>query len=217
MAKKNTRVHEANPGAPGPKALDGLGAQVKLQRRKSGWTLQQLSDACGVSVAAISKIENGQSRPNFETILRIARGLRFNFVDMMESPAQPPASIARLVTTRVGEAPVYETAHYRYDVHATALTRKVMIPLQTKVKGRTAPPPDEWSCHDGEEFLLVLRGAVTLLTDQYAPLTLKEGESCYFDSTMRHAVVSALESPGEYISVCLSVGSLERIAGQFGK
>ena len=211
MAKKNVAARSSAHGDPQPGTMDGLGAQLKSHRRGKGWTLQHLSDVCGVSVAAISKIENGQSRPNFETILRIARGLRFNFVDVIEDPAQAPAPTARLVTTRLGEAAVYETAHYRYGVHATALTRKVMVPLQTTAKGQAAPPPDEWSCHDGEEFLLVLKGAVTLLTDQYAPLTLREGESCYFDSTMRHAVVLADEGPGEYMSVCLSIGSLDAL------
>ena len=49
---------------------------------------------------------------------------------------------------------------------------------------------DGWVRHDGEEFLYVLTGAITLFTEFYEPLDMKRGDSAYYDATMGHNVVS---------------------------
>jgi uncharacterized cupin superfamily protein len=45
--------------------------------------------------------------------------------------------------------------------------------------------------HEGEEYAFVLEGEVMLHTDIYAPLSLKAGESIYFDSSVGHAFLNA--------------------------
>jgi Cupin domain. len=47
--------------------------------------------------------------------------------------------------------------------------------------------------HEGEEFLLVLDGAVRFFTEFYAPIDLAEGDSAYYDAGMGHCVVSTSE------------------------
>ncbi|MGA0564763.1 helix-turn-helix domain-containing protein [Ancylobacter sp. VNQ12] len=166
----------------------------------------------GVSIAAISKIEKGQSRPSFDTLLRIARCLQINFVQMMEGegPARLRSGVtARLTSTRAAEAELYQTAHYDYRVHSTALTQKVMVPLRMSIHNHEPPPREEWSIHDGEEFIFVLKGTLAFHTEHYAPLILQEGDSCYLDSTMRHAFVAVSAGDVEILSVCLSIKPFE--------
>lgn len=182
------------------------GAEIRAQRVERGWTLEELSKRSGVSIAAISKIEKGQSNPSFDSILRIARCLQINFVSMMEGTGQSGQGVtARLISTKLGQADVYKTSNYDYNVHSTALMHKVMVPLQMTIHNRDAPPINEWSIHDGEEFIYVLKGTLVFYTEHYAPLTLQPGESCYLDSTMRHAFAAAGEGPTDILSVCLSV------------
>lgn len=186
------------------------GVEIKAQRTARGWTLEELSKRSGVSIAAISKIEKGQSNPSFDSILKIARCLQMNFVSMMEgSKAAGQGITARLTSTKAGQADVFKTSKYDYNVHSTALTHKVMVPLQMTIHNREAPPPSEWSIHDGEEFIFVLKGTLLFFTEHYAPLTLQPGESCYLDSTMRHAFAAAGDGPTEILSVCLSVRPFE--------
>lgn len=189
-----------------------LGEEIRQHRTARGWTLEELSKRSGVSIAAISKIEKGQSRPSFDTLLRIARCLQINFVQMIEGEGagRPRGGVtARLTSTRAADAELYQTAHYDYRVHSTSLTQKVMVPLRMTIHNHEPPPRDEWSIHDGEEFIFVLKGTLAFHTEHYAPLILEEGDSCYLDSTMRHAFVAASPGDVEILSVCLSIKPFE--------
>ena len=51
------------------------------------------------------------------------------------------------------------------------------------------------SQHEGEEFLHVLTGQLSFVSEFYEPLTLEPGDSLYFDSNMGHAYLSADGKP----------------------
>ena len=190
-----------------PKTDPLLGAEIKAQRNARGWTLEELSQRSGVSIAAISKIEKGQSRPSFDTLLSIARCLQMNFVDIMDgaSGLQPQAVMARLISTKAEDAELFSTPFYDYRVHSSALKSKVMVPLRMTIRNHDVPPIEDWSLHDGEEFIFVLKGVLIFHTEHYAPLTLNVGDSSYIDSTMRHAFVAGGEDEAEILSICLSI------------
>ena len=65
-------MSERNP--PAAKALS-IGVNIRRYRMAEGLTLKQLAERSGVSIATISKIENGKISGGFETIYKIARGL----------------------------------------------------------------------------------------------------------------------------------------------
>jgi uncharacterized cupin superfamily protein len=56
--------------------------------------------------------------------------------------------------------------------------------------------------HDGEEFIFVLEGSVTLHSEFYEPLAMEVGDSCYFDSRMGHASVSNGAQDARVLWVC---------------
>jgi len=178
--------------------------KLKELRLAHDLTLDDLSGKSGVSISTISKIENQQQKPSFETVLRMARALKINFVDLLE-PALGGGALARRAITRAGEAPVYPSEHYAYAVHGAELTRKAMVPLIMRIHTTTLPPLQDWSIHAGEEFIYVVEGVLEFHTAHYAPALLRAGDSCYLDSTMRHAFVSRGESPALVVSVCLSI------------
>jgi len=182
--------------------------KLKSLRLLNGLTLDELGRLSNVSISTISKIENGQQRPSFETVLRIARVLKINFVQLLE-PARPAeaqsSNLARRIVTRGPDAPIYASQWYSYHTHSAELTRKAMIPFLMQIKTRELPPLDEWSIHDGEEFIFVIEGVLEFHTEHYAPALLNKGDSCYLDSTMRHAFVSKGEADAMILSVCRSV------------
>jgi len=185
--------------------------RLKPLRLSNELTLDELSQKSGVSISTISKIENQQQKPGFETILKISRALHINFVHMLEPPpAAARQNLARRVVTRAGAAPVYESNVYTYAAHATDLAQKAMVPLVMHIKTRLVPPVEEWSVHDGEEVAYVLEGEVELHTEHYTPVTLHKGDSCYFDSTMRHAYVCRGTGEAVILSVCLSIIPFEQ-------
>lgn len=196
---------ETETGEP-PERLDSVAAELRAQRKRRGWTLSELSARSGVSIAAISKIENGRSLPGAETLISLARALEITVAELMDS-SRPTGSagLARLTVTRVGEGAGYSTPHYDYRLLCTGLSRKVMIPLEMVIRTREVPPRAEWSIHGGEELIHVLKGAIALHTAHYAPVRLAQGESAYFDSTMPHAFVSVGEGDAVILSICLSI------------
>ena len=179
--------------------------KLKSLRQAKGLTLDELSQTSGVSISTISKIENQQQKPGFETLLKISRALHINFLHMLDPPQAAPQKLARRVVTRAGTAPVYESGHYSYAAHATDLAQKSMVPLVMLIRTRIVPPFEEWSVHDGEEVAYVIEGEVALHTEHYTPIALSKGDSCYFDSTMRHAYVSSGDGEATVLSICLSI------------
>ncbi|MCB8883423.1 helix-turn-helix domain-containing protein [Acidisoma cellulosilytica] len=178
--------------------------KLKEIRRSKDLTLDDLARISGVSISTISKIENQQQKPGFETVLKISRALHVNFVHMLDPPEPAPVKTTRRVVTRADSAPVYDSEHYVYAAHATELANKTMVPLLMRIKNRDLPPLADWSVHDGEEYAYVIEGEVALHMEHYAPVQLHKGDSCYFDSTMRHAYV-ALDGEAVVLSICLSI------------
>ncbi|MCA3004052.1 MAG: response regulator [Planctomycetaceae bacterium] len=53
-----------------------LGRQIRVARTQLGWTLKDLSDACGISVSQLSSVERGAHLPSVESLVSIAIALR---------------------------------------------------------------------------------------------------------------------------------------------
>jgi transcriptional regulator with XRE-family HTH domain len=181
--------------------------KLKTLRLSNGLTLEELAEMSGVSISSLSKIENRQQKPSFETVLRVSRALRINFVQMLEIPSGPK-NLARRAITRADQAPQYRGEYYAYDHHAADITHKSIVPAVVRIDTRDLPPPEDWSTHQGEEFAYVLDGIVEFHTEEYAPAILHKGDSCYLDSGMRHAFVSKSPDAATILSVFLSVPAL---------
>lgn len=182
-----------------------LGRRVKRLRTRADLTLHDLATRSGVSVSALSKIENGQSNASFDTVLKMARGLGVLFDNLIhEAGSCAPENLARLVVTRSGEAEEVPTTIYTYRAYGTAMRQRRLMPLEIEVKTREVPDSVDWSTHGGEEFILVLEGQIELHTEHYAPQRLCIGDTAYFDSLMRHAFVAVGKETARLLSVSLA-------------
>jgi len=181
-----------------------LGQRIRAIRNEQGLTLAELSERSGVPVSTLSKIENGQVRTSADNLFKIARGLSVLFDNLVDPRPARQAVTGRRVITRASEAETYRTEIYDYRVHADELLKKRMAPLCMEIKTREVPAAQDWSHHEGEEWVFVVEGAIDLHTEHYASARLEEGDSAYFDSTMRHCFVNAGEGPAVILSVCLA-------------
>jgi len=186
-----------------------IGERLRLLRKERGWTLQELSRRAGVSLSAVSKIENAQVAPTFDTLVKLARGLGMGFdalLDQMPTgEANGPArGGGRLSVTRANDAVGFSTSMYEYHVHASGLRRKYMTPLIMAVKARREGEGITWSSHDGEEFIFVIKGRIALHTEFYEPVMLDQGDSVYFDSSMAHLFLNIGRGEALVASICYS-------------
>ncbi len=178
-----------------------LGARLRQLRAERSMTLIEVSKLCDVAVSTLSKIENDQVSPVYGTLRKIAVGLGVAFENLV-SDKEREASGARRAVTHRGEAAEMTNDRYVYSMHASDLISKAMLPVVMTIQARTLPHENDWSSHEGEEFILVLEGAVDIYLEHYQPVRLEVGESLYIDSRMRHGFVSI--GPGDARLVCVS-------------
>jgi transcriptional regulator with XRE-family HTH domain len=183
-----------------------IGKHLKEIRRKLNRTLAEVSQATGVSISNLSKIENNQISPSFDIMKRICDGLGVSIEDFVRPGAKSVVS-GRKTTTRAEEGDHFTSGQYDYRAHASELSHKAMVPLEIVVHAKSVDEFDHWSQHRGEEFVYVLSGAIEIHTEHYAPFRLASGESAYFDSSMRHVYISVGKTDARVLSVSHDPGS----------
>ena len=186
---------------------DDLGHRLKRIRIDKGWTLKEVSERTGVARSTLSKIENGQMSPTYDVLQKITRGVDLDIVELFDQRRQN-APFGRRSVTRRGEGKPHRTDTYDYEVLATDLSQKHILPFKARIRARSLDEFPGWVRHEGEEFLCVLSGTVQVFTEFYAPVTLGVGDSTYFDSKMGHAVVSLSKEDAEVIWICTGITAL---------
>lgn len=182
-----------------------------------GATLKDFSARTGFPVSTLSKLENGKLGMTYEKLLRLSRSLGIDIADLITDAtahattacpvgkpevelAQP--RVGRREITRAGGGPVIETTTYAYRYPASDLMYKTLTPMFVDVTVRSIDDFDTLMRHPGDEYALVLEGAVMFHSDLYKPSRLDVGDSIYFDGNMGHAYVAAIDGPCRLICVC---------------
>ena len=195
-------AHDSPPRPVGQHGVDqAFGGRVRMLRRAQQLTLQQLSERSGLAISTLSKIENGQMSPTYERLLRLADGLRIDVAQLFSQAPRAMTSGRRSVT-RHGQGAKLRSAQYEYEMLSADLSHKAFIPLVTSLRAHELAEFPSLVRHAGEEFLYVLSGQVVLHSEAYKPLHLAPGDSCYFDSTMGHACLSAGDVDAVILWVC---------------
>lgn len=208
MAKRVIRarakvMHEVGPG---------VAAIVKALRTRANLKISEVVLKSGVAASTISKIENGQLSPGYEIIVRLAHGLGVDVAELFRPNFTNTATgTGRRNVTRNGGGVFYDTANYRYEVLAPDLLRKEFVPLKAVIKARQAMEFKVLPSHEGEEFVLVLDGQVTLLSDEYAPVHLGPGDSIYFNSRSGHALISSSEQDATVVWICSNLDTVTHL------
>jgi len=168
-----------------------IGSKIKKLRKARKLTLQEVARETGFSPALISQIENNNVSPPIATLSKLARffdvkmGLFFEDAEE-ESKFEVVRRHERRVVSRVISKA--GTGHgYTYEALSFRKRNKKMEPFLLTVSERAAE--ETLYTHEGEEFLLIIRGrAEVILEDQR--LILDEGDAVYFDSSLKHRLLS---------------------------
>ena len=184
-----------------------LGARLRELRRARGWTLAEVAERSGISQSTLSKVENQQMSLTYDNIVRLAEGLDVEPSELFAEAGQSAANSRRSVT-RHGEGRLQSTKNYDYYYLAPDLASKRMLPIYTLIKCRDIKDFGPLVQHSGEEFIYVLRGAIEVHTEHYAPVRLDQGDGVYIDSTMAHAYISVSKENALVLGICAPVGRL---------
>ncbi|NRI63965.1 XRE family transcriptional regulator [Rhodococcus sp. ACPA4] len=153
------------------KMLSAIGPRLRALRRDRDMTLEALSDATGISVSALSRLESGKRRPTLDLLVPLARTHRVALDQLVGAPA-------------TGDPRVHLTPSRRRNGSA-------VVPL-TRYPGRVqvfkqviGPRPPKLVTHAGYEWLYVLAGDLRLILGEHE-VVLRPGEVAEFDTAEPH-------------------------------
>jgi len=157
-------------------AAEAIGPRLRHLRSRRNKSLAEVAAAVGISVGFLSAIERSQMSASVGTLRKLARYYKTNILDFFD----PAESNGRVV--RPGKRKVLEAGPgVRMELLAWGNT--VMEPHLFRISPNAGS--GESYTHEGEEFLLVMRGELHIaLNDE--EFHLRAGDSFYFESAMPH-------------------------------
>jgi DNA-binding transcriptional MerR regulator/mannose-6-phosphate isomerase-like protein (cupin superfamily) len=177
MLRRDGSVRPAADGAAG-----AIGTRLRQLRTRRGASLAEVAKEVGISVGFLSAIERSQMTASVGTLRKLARFYKTNILDL-HGLAETNGRVVRPKTRKVLEA----GPGVRMELLAWGNT--VMEPHLFRIAPNAGS--GESYTHEGEEFLLVMRGElrIALAEEEYV---LKTGDSFYFESATPHR----WENPG---------------------
>ncbi|MFF4150691.1 helix-turn-helix domain-containing protein [Streptomyces sp. NPDC001651] len=168
--------------------LAGVGPRLRRMRKEREVTLSALSEATGISVSTLSRLESGLRRPSLELLLPIARAHQVPLDELVGNPV-------------VGDPRVRATEPIeRYGRKHWPLTRQPGGLQAFKVLEPQRSCPPEPRTHEGYEWLYVLSGRLRLVLGDH-DVVLTAGEAAEFDTRVPHWFGSTGEGPVEFLSL----------------
>lgn len=160
-----------------------FGAAVRSRRAELGITLEQLAQASGVSQGALSRIERGTLNTSLHNALAIASSLGS---DLDELVSQPTAS----TVLRHDEGQVFIDPDIGTRRKLLARPSAGVELIHYTLPGKTTTP--EFSPHRPRtiETCHVLKGTVTIISDDAELVTLKAGDTAQTPGDHRHRMAN---------------------------
>ena len=161
--------------------------RVAELRKRKGWTLEEMSAACGVSRSMLSEIERGRANPTLAVAYRIAQAFGMSLGEMIESPL----AASRIDVIR-GDDKSYQ---YRSDRHCRIRTLSPLH-LEKSVEFYEIVLRAGGSLKSGAHF----EGASELITVQRGKLRVRaadeveeldEGDSAHYPADVPHSLENA--------------------------
>lgn len=180
-----------------------FGRRLRHLRRDKGWTLATLADRSGLAISTISKAERGIISLTYDRLALLAQGLEVDLAALFHPEGERfvPGSFA---IARKGEFERQETPNYVYDMLFPDLWNKSMTPMMGSLKARQFVEFEEFVRHPGQEFLVVMKGRISVFVEGRDPVHLNEGDSLYFDSAVGHLYASDGDEDARILVVCVS-------------
>jgi len=168
-----------------------IGAKIKKLRKARKLTLQDVARETGFSPALISQVENNNVSPPIATLSKIARFFDVKIsIFFEEEEEERKFEVVKRGERRVVSRVISRTGTghgYTYEALSFRKRNKKMEPFMLTVSERARD--EALYNHEGEEFLLILKGRAEILLEEERIL-LEEGDAVYFDSSLKHRLLS---------------------------
>jgi len=172
--------------------VDEVGKRIRQLRKERDISIEELSNLTGFEIARLQDIESGKVKPQLGTVMKLSRALDAAMGRLVSGIGTKLYSITRKderkpvsrSTSRTGKENVYSYMSLAPEVQGRHMEALIVQLEKSETK--------EISVHNGEEFVFILEGVVSLTIgkDTY---DLEPGDSAYYLSTTSHFITAKTE------------------------
>jgi mannose-6-phosphate isomerase-like protein (cupin superfamily)/DNA-binding transcriptional regulator YiaG len=184
-----------------------IGKRLKELREMQNISLEQFSIISGIDKDKVKDIEDQRILPDLGTIVKLSKALRIGTSFLLGEKSGYSYSVMRkqdrqnIQRFSTGST---DRPNYQYQSLASGIKDRHMetfLVTLTPDTGKVA-----LSNHDGEEFLVVMEGAIRVVLGNKEEM-LQEGDSIYYLATIPHCVISASAKDKAVIMAVIYTGN----------
>jgi quercetin dioxygenase-like cupin family protein len=169
-------------------SVEAIGDRIRGLREARKISYEELSNMTGFDVDLLKKIENNDIQPQLGTLVKLSRALESAFSRLVSGVGDKLYSVTRKddrkVVSRSSSAKGRQL--YTYYSMAPEVKGRHMEALTVTLEEN---PDQEMSVHEGEEFIYVIEGTVSVTIGDDA-FDLGPGDSVYYLSTTPHLIAA---------------------------
>jgi quercetin dioxygenase-like cupin family protein/DNA-binding XRE family transcriptional regulator len=186
--------------------VKNVGEKIRKVREFKNLSLEELADRSKLSLELIARIEENKDLPFLAPLIRIARSLGVSLGTFLDDANELGPVVARGGASKVGVSFSHKNSRDPSNLIFSPLARdksgRHMEPFLIDIKP-VKDNDEESSAHPGEEFIYVLSGEIEIAYGKEI-IKISEGDSIYYDSSVKHHVHTANEKPARILAVLYS-------------
>ena len=170
-----------------------VGEKIKSLRENRSITMEELAQRSGLAIEQVERIENNIDNidlPSLAPLIKIARVLGVRLGTFLDDQDETGPAVCRRSETgdtiSFSNNAIQSRKHMEYHSLAKSKADRHMDPFIIDVAA-TDDNDFVLSSHEGEEFIMVLKGRMEISYGKNNYL-LEEGDSIYYDSIVPHHV-----------------------------
>ena len=182
-----------------------VGAKIKGLRETKDLSIDVIAERSGLTVEQIESIENDVNLPSLGPLIKIARALGVRLGTFMDDNDALGPIVCRAEDREKDSSISFSNGatdarkHMEYHPLAQQKAGRHMEPFVIDINPEENPN-FQLSDHEGEEFIYVMQGEVEIVYGKET-YTLKEGDSIFYDSIVKHHVHGAPGKSAKILAV----------------
>ena len=180
-----------------------MAARIREMREIIGYSVAHMAELTGVSEEEYRKVEEAKTDPTFNFLHQCAIAFGVDINSLLEGHS---AHLSGYMVTRAGQGPVTASEeHMEIRNQAAMFRNRLGTPywVTYKYDARLLGQPIHTTTHAGQEFDIVLKGAMKIRVGDHVE-TLQEGDSIYYKSSTPHGMIAADERGLTFIAMVMA-------------
>lgn len=176
--------------------------RIRSLREDCDFTMQEMAEATGITVAEYEAIEAGSEDLSFTFLFRAAEKFGVDMVDLLTGEG---SHLTGFSVVRAGEGlAIKRRAGFEYRHLAAVFKDRLCEPfvVTAPFDAEADAAPVHLSSHEGQELDFIISGSLRFAFEEHVEI-LGPGDSVYYDSGRGHGMVATGGEPCTFLAVVL--------------